>query len=198
MPLFAVVRAKRPRLIVAPMSALQGLGNITIVTDSNAPKCYFFLELLPLRSELSPVHRRLLPRYFQARPFTGNAREAGGVSAEESPRPLMIWPRAKNLEPPPMRGEAGTSPSPQVLASGPLIENGGFVSRSLDSPCIGCSGPPRQPSESTHAEAGGVSPPNENGPPQKEAPRAGREPRSRGVMARGLRAKGTRHHSPTR
>jgi hypothetical protein len=79
-----------------------------------------------------------------------------------------------------MRGEAGSSPSPQVLASGPLIENGGFASRSLDSPCIGCSGPPRQPSESTHAEADGVSRPNENGPPQKEA-------RASGGLDRGAR-----------
>src|SRR5580700_5434111 len=45
----------------------------------------------------------------------------------------------------------GGGPSPQVLASGPLIEDGGFTSRSLDSLCIGCSGAPPQPSESTHA-----------------------------------------------
>jgi hypothetical protein len=42
MPLFAVVRAKRPRLIVAPLSALQGLGNFPIVTDSNSPERLFF------------------------------------------------------------------------------------------------------------------------------------------------------------
>jgi hypothetical protein len=60
MPLFAVVRAKRPRLVIAPLSALQGLGNFPIVTDSNCQRSYFFLELLPHRSELSPVHRRLL------------------------------------------------------------------------------------------------------------------------------------------
>jgi hypothetical protein len=198
MPLFPVVRAKRRSLVITRLSALQGLSNFPIVTDSNSLRGYFFLELLPHRSELSPVHRRLLTAIFSSAGIHRKRKRSRSSSAEEAPRPLMIWPRAKNLEPPPMRGEAGTSPSPQVLASGPLIENGGFVSRSLDSPCIGCSGPPRQPSESTHAEAGGVSPPNENGPPQKEAPRAGREPRSRGVMARGLRAKGTRHHSPTR
>ncbi len=31
------------------------------------------------------------------------------------------------------RGAGGSSPSPQVLASEPLIEDGGFASRSLDS-----------------------------------------------------------------
>jgi hypothetical protein len=68
----------------------------------------------------------------------------------------MIWPRAKNLEPPAARGGWGGGPSPQVLASGPLIEDGGFTSRSLDSPCIGCSGASRQPPESTHATDAGL------------------------------------------
>jgi hypothetical protein len=194
MPLFAVVRAKRPRLIVAPLSALQGLGNFPIVTDSNSPKCYFFLELPPNRNDLSPVHGRLLPLCFQgARRLMEKRKRAPPSSAEEAPRPLMIWPRAKNLEPPPMRGEAGTSPSPQVLASGPLIENGGFASRSLDSPFIGCSGAPRQPSESTQAEADGVSPPNETaagGPTKRSPARAGGVARPRGkIGALGLGGK---------
>jgi hypothetical protein len=83
--------------------------------------------------------------------FTGKRRRGPSSSAEGAPRPIMFWPRARNLEPPATRGGWGGAPSPQVLASGPLIEDGGFTSRSLDSPCIGCSGAAPQPSESTHA-----------------------------------------------
>jgi hypothetical protein len=131
MPLFPVVRAKRRSLVITRLSALQGLSNFPIVTDSNSLRGYFFLELLPHRSELSPVHRRLLTAIFSSAGIHRKRKRSRSSSAEEAPRPLMIWPRAKNLEPPPMRGEAGTSPSPQVLASGPLIENREFASRSL-------------------------------------------------------------------
>lgn len=130
MSLFAMVRAKRPRLIVAPLSALQGLSNFPLISQSNSPRGYFSLELRPHRSELSPVHRRLLPRYFKAPAVHRKRKRSPSSAAEEAPRPIMIWPRAKNLKPSAARGRRGKLfPSPQILAGGPLIEDGGFATR---------------------------------------------------------------------
>jgi hypothetical protein len=38
-----------------------------------------------------------------------------------------------------MQGQAGAFPSPQVLASEPFFEGGGFASRSLDSSRVGAA-----------------------------------------------------------
>src|SRR5271169_3202936 len=46
-----------------------------LIIESNSPKGYFFLELLPNRSELSPVHGRLLPDMFQAPAVHGKTQE---------------------------------------------------------------------------------------------------------------------------
>jgi hypothetical protein len=80
-PLFAVVRAKRPNVLVTRPSALQSLSNFPIIDDSHSPTGYFFLDMVKHRSELSPVHEYLLPfssnpRFQPSFVRNGNAGEA--------------------------------------------------------------------------------------------------------------------------
>jgi hypothetical protein len=96
MPLFSAVRAKGLHPVISSLSALQGLSNFpVIIVEHDSPKSYFFIELLPNRSEFSPVHESLLPLLFQARAIRGKRRKGPSSSAKEAPRPIMIWPRPK-------------------------------------------------------------------------------------------------------
>src|SRR5208282_3735046 len=73
-----------------------------LIIESNSPKGYFFLELLPNRSELSPVHGRLLPLCFNP-----------SSSAEGTARPVLIGARRGNnyCEPPAVAGRGGYLPN---------------------------------------------------------------------------------------
>jgi hypothetical protein len=74
MPLFLAVRTKRRHPVNRTISALQGLSNFPVMVEHDSPKSYFFFELLPDCSELSPVHESLLPLCFKL-----NAEEARQV-----------------------------------------------------------------------------------------------------------------------
>jgi len=83
-PLFAIVRPIRRRLVIATLGRLQGVGNLSIIGECDSSKGHFFHELLPSQNELSPAHGGLLllrsnaalhPSFIR----TGNAGEARQV-----------------------------------------------------------------------------------------------------------------------
>ena len=134
MPPFAVVKAKRRPLVITPLSAFQGLSNFPVIGDSSSVKGYFSLELLPNRSELSPVHGRLLPGMFQAPAVHGKTQERPVKFRRRSTAANHDLAAATNrLDHLQCRAGGAASQSPQVLAGEPLIKDDGFASRSLDS-----------------------------------------------------------------